>query len=295
MNLSSVKSVITSKAGRQILTLQKHSPVILFGVGVVGVTAAAILACKATLKVDQDVLVPAQKNLGLIKTAVREDYSEEDRAKDVALVYIQSAAKLCKLYGPAIIVGAVSITCLTGAHVTLTRRNAGLTAAYVAMEKGFNKYRERVVEDLGEEKDREFRYGMEEVVGEDKDGKKTTVKRASSDDGPSVYGKLWDENASSWNANPDYNLMTLKAQQQYANDRLQARGHLFLNEVYDALGLDRTPAGQIVGWVKGNRDDYVDFGIFNDKMQPEHLAFFTGRENAIWLDFNVDGPVYDLI
>jgi hypothetical protein len=294
MNLSSIKSVITSKAGRQVLTLQKHSPAILFGAGVVGVATTVVLACKATLKVEQEVLVPAQKNLGLIKDLVRDDYTEDDRAKDTALVYIQSAAKLTKLYGPAAIVGTVSIACLTGSHVVMSRRNAGLTAAYMALEKGFDKYRERVVEDLGEEKDREFRYGVEEVVSEDENGKKIVTRRAASDE-PSIYAKLWDESSSSWNHNPDYNMMFLKAQQQYANDRLQTHGHLFLNEVYDSLGLDRTPEGQIVGWVKNNGDNYVDFGIFNDAMQPEHLAFFTGRENAIWLDFNVDGPVYQLI
>lgn len=294
MNLSSIKSVITTKAGRQVLTLQKHSPTILFTAGVVGVAATVVLACKATLKVEQDVLVPAQKNLGLIKGLVREDYSEEDRSKDMAIVYIQSAMKLTKLYGPAVIVGVASVACLTSSHHILSQRNAGLTAAYVALDKGFNKYRERVVADLGEEKDREFRYGVEEVVTTDDKGKQTVVKRANSE-GPSIYAKLFDENSTSWNHNPDYNLMVLKCQQQYANDRLQAHGHLFLNEVYDSLGLDRTPEGQIVGWVKNNGDNYVDFGIFNDKMLPEHLAFFTGREDAIWLDFNVDGPVYTLI
>jgi hypothetical protein len=295
MKFSSIKDAVTSKAARQLLTAQKHSPTILFSAGVIGVVATVVLASKATLKVEQEVLIDAQKNLGLIKDTVRPDYSDEDKAKDTAVVYIQAAGKLTKLYGPAVIVGAVSIACLTGSHVVLSRRNAGLTAAYVALEKGFNKYRERVVDEFGEEKDREFRYGVEDVVVEDENGEKTVVRRAASD-GPSIYAKLWDENSSSWNHNPDYNMVFLKAQQKYANDRLHARGHLFLNEVYDDLGLDRTPEGQIVGWVLDDEGDgYVDFGIFNDDMMPEHLAFFTGRENAIWLDFNVDGPVYQKI
>lgn len=295
MNLSSIKNVVTSKAGRQILTLQKHSPTLLFSAGVVGVATTVVLACRATLRVEQEVLIDTQKNLGLIKDMQSPTYTEEDRAKDTAIVYIQAAAKLTKLYGPAVIIGTASIVCLTGSHIVLSRRNAGLTAAYVALEKGFDKYRERVVADLGDEKDREFRYGVEEVVTVNEKGDKVVERRANSEDGPSIYAQLWDENSTSWNRNPDYNMVFLKAQQQYANDRLKAHGHLFLNEVYDALGLDRTPAGQIVGWVYGNGDDYVDFGIFNDAMQPEHLAFFTGREDSIWLDFNVDGPVHNLI
>lgn len=296
MNFSSIKNVVTSKVGRQLLTAQKHSPAIMFGAGVVGVVATAVLASKASMKVEELVLRDHRADMKAIKTLEHVDYSDEDRQRDTALRYVKTAGGLTKLYGPAVAVGALSIICLTGAHVTLTRRNAGLTAAYVALEKGFNKYRERVVEEFGEEKDREFRYGSVEEVVEDERGEKTVIKRADMDADKSIYAKFWDENSTSWNQNPDYNMVFLKAQQQYATDRLRAKGHLFLNEVYDALGLDRTPAGAVTGWVLGNDgDNYVDFGIFNDDMAPEHLAFFTGRENGIWLDFNVDGLIYDKI
>lgn len=292
MNFSSIKSMITSKAGRQVLTLQKHSPAILFGVGVVGVVGTAVLTAKATLKVEE-VLDHHAKTMVGIETIVHDDYTEDDRSRDKVLLYARTAGTLGRMYGPALVVGVTSIACLTSSHVILSNRNAGLAAAYMALEKGFNKYRERVVEDLGEEKDQEFRYGYEEVVIVDDKGKPTASRRAIGE--PSIYARLWDESSTSWNHNPDYNMVFLKAQQQFLNDRLQAHGHVFLNEVYDALGLDRTPAGQIVGWVKNNGDSYIDFGIFNDAMQPEHLAFFTGREASIWLDFNVDGPVYQLI
>lgn len=295
MNLSSIKSIVTSKAARQLLTVKKNSPAIMFGAGVVGVVTTTVLACKATLKVEEVVLRDHRADMKMIKNLEHVDYSEEDRTKDTALRYVKTVGGLTKLYGPAVVVGALSIICLTGAHVTLSRRNAGLTAAYVALEKGYNKYRDRVIQEFGEEKDREFRYGVVEEVVEDEKGDKVVIKRADSVNGLSGYAALWDENSTSWNHNPDYNMVFLKAQQKYANDRLQAKGHVFLNEVYDDLGLERTPAGAVVGWVKGEGDNYIDFGIFNDDMQPEHLAFFTGRENAIWLDFNVDGVIYDKI
>lgn len=294
MKLAAIKNVVTGTVGRQILTLQKHSPVIMFSAGIVGVLGTAVLASRATLKVE-DILTEHQEMAKHIKTHEHVDYTEDDRSKDQAVLYVQTASKLTKLYGPAVIVGAVSIACLTGSHVVLSRRNAGLTAAYVALEKGFNQYRNRVREEFGEEKDREFRYGVEEFVVE-KDGEKTVVKRVNTSDGPSIYAKLWDENSTSWNGDPVYDMVFLKAQQQYANDRLHAKKHLFLNEVYDALGLERTQAGAVVGWVLGGEgDDFVDFGIFNEAMEPEHLAFFTGREKAIWLDFNVNGTMYDKI
>jgi hypothetical protein len=77
---------------------------------------------------------------------------------------------------------------------------------------------------------------------------------------------------------------------------LQSRGYLFLNEVLDALDINITQAGQQVGWIRnGDGDNYVDFGIFDDEMKPEHYDFFTGRENAVWLDFNVDGLILNKI
>ena len=55
--------------------------------------------------------------------------------------------------------GGLSIAALTRSHNILTKRNAALTAAYGALEKGFSEYRARVVEKYGEEEDRDFRYG----------------------------------------------------------------------------------------------------------------------------------------
>lgn len=299
MNLSSIKDLVTSKAARQILTVQKHSPVLLFGAGVIGVVGTVVLASKATLKLE-DVLVDHQKTVQDINTVVHEDYSEEDRTKDKVVLYTKTVMEIGKLYAPAVVIGVVSITCLTGSHIILTKRNAGLTAAYAALDKGFREYRRRVTEEYGDEKDREFRYGAidKEIVEETEQGPVvTTIKKIDPDSKHSGYARLFDEHTSmSWNANPDYNLMFLRCQQNWANDRLRAKGHVFLNEVYDALGLDRSPEGQVVGWVwNGDGDNYIDFGIFDKDMQPEHLAFFTGREKSIWIDFNVDGIVYNKI
>lgn len=297
MNLVGIKNLVTSKVGRQLLTAQKHSPALLFGAGVVGIVGTVVLASRATLKVEE-VLDEHNEMAKHIKTFEHVDYSDEDRTKDQLLLYIKTVGKFTKLYGPAVVVGVASIACLTSSHVILTKRNAGLMAAYAAVEKGFKEYRDRVVEDLGPDKDREYRYGAidKEIVEETEEGQKiTTMKKANPGVG-SMYARFWDENSSSWNVDPAYNMMFLKCQQKYANDRLRAKGHVFLNEVYDDLGLPRTKEGQLVGWVwDGEGDNYIDFGIFNADMEPEHLAFFTGRENGIWLDFNVDGIVYDKI
>lgn len=296
MNLNSIKNVLTSKASRQILHLQKHSPTILFGAGVVGVVATAVMASRATLKLD-DVLEQHAKTLVNINITNHEDYSDDDRQQDKIKLYVRTAMNITKLYGPAVIIGGATIACLTGSHHVLSQRNAGLMAAYAALEKGFDQYRARVLADVGEDKDREYRYGVTEhtvVEKTEKGEKKTVVRKAEGK--PSIYSKFFDEYSTSWSREPMYNLMFLKAQQNYANDRLRAKGHLLLNDVYDSLGLDRTKEGCVVGWTMGyDGDDYVDFGIFDRKMEPRHLDFFTGREEAILLDFNVDGVVYDKI
>lgn len=298
MKLDKIKNVVTGSAARQLLTVQKHSPAILFGVGVAGVVGTVVLATRASLKADKMVLNDHRADMKHIRAIEHVDYSEEDRTKDTILRYSKTAVALTKLYGPALIVGGLSIAALTGSHVILNKRHAGVVAAYKLLEKSYDEYRERVVKDLGTDKDNEYRYGMVDVtVEEEIDGKKVKTKTKAIDPNAamSMYAKLFDDNSTSWSPTPDYNIAFLRAQQSYMNDRLKARGHVFLNEVYDALGLERTSAGQVVGWVKGNGDDYIDFGVFADEMSPEKLAFFTGREKAIWLDFNVDGLVYELI
>ena len=92
--------------------------------------------------------------------------------------------------------------------------------------------------------------------------------------------------------------MYLRRQQDYANELLKAKGHLYLNEVYDILGLPRSKAGQIVGWVYDEKnpigDNYVDFGIY-EQNRAKNRDFVNGYEKTILLDFNVDGNILDLM
>jgi len=293
--------VAVSRAfGRQGLMLQKNSPNLLFGVGVVGVIGGTVLACRATLKM-QDVLDEAQANLKKTRDA-REitdklqngAYTDKDLQKDTTLIYIQTAVKIGRLYSPAVIVGGASIAALASSHSILTKRNASLTAAYAALDRGFREYRERVVEKYGEEQDREFRYSSEPVQVKDEKGKDKIVTRVGPSD-PSIYARFFDQLSPSWSKEPEYNFIFLKAQQTYFNDLLHARGHVFLNEVYDSLGIPRSKAGSVVGWVLTGQvtDNYVDFGIFEDAESIRD--FVNGREGSILLDFNVDGMIYDKI
>jgi hypothetical protein len=204
--------------------------------------------------------------------------------------------KVTKLYGPAILIGTASIAALAGAHNILTKRNAALTVAYAAIEKGFAEYRSRVVEEYGEDKDREFRYGKDQrTIVEDTDkGPKKVVLDTHGVRGHSIYAKVFDEFNPNWDPRSELNVVFLRGHQMFATDKLRAKGHIFLNEVYDALGFPRTQAGQVMGWVLGEGDDYVDFKIWSDPSMTRFHDFMTNRENGILLDFNVTN-VYDHI
>lgn len=295
MNLKKLSNALTSKVGRQVLTAQKNSPAILFGAGVAGVIVTAVLASRATLKLEE-VLYDSQKDMAKVQACNLPQYTDEDRQRDMTLLYVKGAVNVAKLYAPAIVAGALSVAALTGSHIILNRRNVALTAAYAAIDKGFREYRERVVGEFGADKDREFRYGLQdkEIVKDTKNGPVVkTIKGVASKD-VSIYARFFDETSRSWQKEPHYNQFFIQCQQNYANDKLLSSGHLFLNEVYDMLGLERSKAGAVVGWVLGNGDDRVDFGVFrsNEYMGQE---FVNGNERSILLDFNVDGVIYDKI
>lgn len=108
----------------------------------------------------------------------------------------------------------------------------------------------------------------------------------------SPYARFFDEASANWVKDPEINHIFVQCQQNFANNLLIARGHLFLNEVYDMLGIDRSSAGQVVGWViSGDGDNFVDFGMF----EAHSARFVNGYERSILLDFNVDGVVVDKI
>jgi hypothetical protein len=277
---------------RQVLKLNAQSPQLLFGAGVLGMVGSTVLACQATLKLEK-VLDEGASKLETARTLEHREYSEKDRSNDLRIIKIQTGTKIVKLYAPAVGLGIVSIAALTRSHNILTTRNAALMAAYGALEKGFDEYRRRVVEKYGEEEDRNFRYGVREVDVVDDKGKVNKVLRVG-DGTPSVYARFFDPTSTSWNKNPDYNFVFLRSQQNWANDLLKIRGHVFLNEVYDMLGLERSKAGSVVGWILIGeyRDNYIDFGLFDGDDQAAR-DFVNGREGSVLLDFNVDGVIWD--
>lgn len=310
MKMNEIMSNATRTFNKVGFKLKKHSPEILIAAGVVGTVTSAVMACKATTKLN-DILDNSKDDIDAIHGAMKhpedlpQEYTKEDGKKDLAIVYVQTGVKLAKLYAPAIALGALSITAILTSNNILRKRNIALAAAYTAVDKSFKEYRGRVVERFGKDLDRELRYNIkakeiEEVVINE-DGTESVVKKnisVSGLDAYSDYAKFFDESCAGWTKDPELNLCFLKRQQDYANEVLKAKGYLFLNDAYEMLGIQRTKAGQCVGWIYDEKnpvgDNCVDFGIY-DTYKEGCRNFVNGYERSILLDFNVDGNILDMI
>ena len=301
-NKTEIMKSVNGVASKAVMKLKKHSPEILVMAGIAGTVVSAVLACKATTKVAES-LDETKGTLDTIHEGMEtgaingQEYTTEDGKKDTVVVYAQTGMKLAKLYAPAIILGTLSITSILASNNILRKRNVALGAAYAAIDKSFKEYRGRVIERFGEQVDTELKYGIkakkfEEIEVDPETGKEKKVKKTVMVADPNLqsdYAVYFDSKSRNYETNPDYNRMFLKAQQAFANDKLQTRGHLFLNEVLDDLDLPRTPAGQIVGWTKDGPDGYVNFRIVEVERETE-----DGRhEPALLLDFNVEGNIWE--
>lgn len=304
-------SNIMSAAGRNLsiakLKIVKHSPELLLIAGIAGGVTSAVMACKATTKVSE-ILDSTSEAVNTIHQVegnppMGSDYTHEDAQKDLFITYMQTGAKLAKLYGPSLVVGGLSVAAILASNNILRKRNVALAAAFSTVSKSFEEYRGRVIEKYGKEADNQLRMGVhEEVVQEtvtDDMGNEKQISKTVKVANPlgSPYAKLFDESNPNWEKNPEYSLMFLKSRQQFANDKLRSQGYLFLNDVLDSLSIPRCKEGQIVGWVYkgGEGDDFVDFGLNEDTDDEWVRYFMEGDERSVWLDFNVQGNILDLI
>ena len=303
------KSTIMIKAGRTLsragLRLKKHSPEILVISGVIGVVASGVMACRATTKASA-IIEERSNQIDEIheceKTHENDtEYTAEDAKKDLVIVNVQTVVKFAKLYAPSVALGVLSITSILVSHGILRKRNAAIMAAYAAVDRSFKAYRQKVKEQLGEDVEHELRRTLkkEEISiadSDDSNNMSSTPQKVQYSD----FARFFDETNPYWSKQPEYNLMFLNQTERFMNQKLQAQGHLTLNEVYDALGIPKTKAGMVVGWYYDpydeelSGDNYVDFGIF-DPHNAKARDFVNGDEPAILLDFNVDGVIYDLI
>lgn len=308
--MSNIGTSITKAAGMAELTIKKNSPEILLGIGIVGFVGTVVAACKETPRA-QEVLGFHQAKINEIHEAKRvtdEDpeneleYTPEQYRMDIAVRYFRTTGNLIKTYAPTIALGSLSLACILTSRNIMQKRYLGVVAAYNGISAAFEEYRKRVREEYGDELDRHFRYGTicEEINVLDEKGKKTGEKIKTENVDASCYipnddtCRFFDESNPNWDQNPNFSMLFLRAQQNYLNDLLHTRGHVFLNEVYDALGFEHTPQGAVLGWIDGDGDDCIEFGL-HDPNKENVRRFVNGKDNVILLEFNHCGVILNRI
>lgn len=303
MKANEVMNKVSGTFNKVGFGLKKHSPEILVAAGVVGTVASAVMACKATTKLER-ILDETKEQLDKIHEYsddpdMAEKYNVDDAKKDTVVVYAHTGVKLAKLYAPAVGLGVLSLSSILASNSILRKRNMAISAAFAVATQEFKEYRDRVVERFGKEVDHQLRYNIkaaeiEETITDDK-GKEKKVKKTIevADSNTSGYVKYFTRSNPFWEDNPEYVEMFLRSQQNYANDKLRADKHLTLNKVYDMLGFHENKAGMVVGWIYDldhpNGDNYVEFDVKKVHLPNEQ----GGYEEAYAIDFNVDGNIYD--
>lgn len=294
--------------------LKKASPTIMIVGAAIGGVTATVLACKATIKA-QDILAEHNATVESIHAAKDkikngelqldegESYTEKEFKQDITTAYIQTGLKLAKVYAPAIGLGAASLGCMFGSHHIMTRRNASLTAAYIALDQAFNEYKTRVGDRFGSRVQEELEHNVKAVEIESKStneqGVEETIKEykdvAMQHTNP--YTCIFDETVDTWQPDNQLNRNYLFLMEQSANKRLRMQGHLFLNEVLATIGTHggvsmKTPEGQIVGWIYDPNDPTKQNHVDGDEALN---SFISGHERSVMLRFNCDGPIIDKI
>lgn len=303
---------VTRAASKCGYKLKKASPTIMIVGAAIGGVTATVLACKATIKA-QDIMTEHYAQVESIHTAKKqiEDGTVQLSESDITTTYVQTGLKLAKVYAPAVTLGAVSLGCMFGSHHIMSKRNASLTAAYIALDKAFEEYKSRVSDRFGSRVQEELEHNIKAVELESKStneqGVEETIKEYKdiAMQHTSPYTCIFDETVDTWQPDNMLNRNYLFLMEQAANKRLRTQGHLFLNDVLASLGTHggvtlKTPEGQIVGWIYDpndpTRQNHVDFGVTNYVEGDEALnSFINGGERSVMLRFNCDGPIIDKI
>jgi hypothetical protein len=297
---------------------KRNKPELLITLGIVSAASSIYFAIKATPKAEQ-ILKNANDKISVIKADMKDDnkisnkqYSLVDGRRDLTKIYLKTAYEIGKVYTPTALGFGVTVASVIGSHRTMKSRNVGLVAAYTTLNNGYQAYRARVAESIGEKAEQELyrdtRKSEKTLVEFDKDtGKEvltTKVVNGAHANIDNDFCVMFDRNADDWDRNTNNVLTRLALRQKYLNAKLATNGFLFLNDVYKELGIDVSTLGEgklvasrVLGWIydpsDDTRDSYISFGLFDQNGNRNEYAMELLRTNAqeIFLEFNVDGDI----
>lgn len=288
-----------------VARISKHAPTILSVGASIGVVATSALAWRAG-RTFEDV---EYRNFERVKAC--QDRADEIPDEDVPSIERKNrlafALDAARHIAPTVIIGGTTIALIYFSNSISHKRMAALSAAYFAVQNAFDNYKAKMVDTLGKETVDKIvqpklpNYGKtaEEILENDdrNDAADVTDAVLSMVRECSPYARIISETSSTvWDPNEDYTVMNLTEIQAWANRRLQKKGHLFLNEVFDQLGLSRMKEGALVGWLKnGDGDGYISFGDFESAIYRVPDYERKSIHSNVVVDFNVDGVIWDKI
>lgn len=240
----------------------KRSPEILTGIGIAGMITTTILAVRAT-----------PKALELI-----EEQKEEESVDELSSFEVVKVA--WKPYIPAMVTCVASTACLIGASSVNTKRNAALATAYKLSETALSEYRDKVVETIGEKKERIVR---------DKVAEERVKKNPVSKNEVIVTGNgktlCFDPISGRYFM---CSIETIKKAENTLNKQMlhDISGYVSLNEFYDELGLDHTSVGNDLGWNTNQLID-IDFSSqLNDNGEPSVVLDYLVAPKCDYYNFS---------
>lgn len=206
------------------LAISRHSPEILTGIGIAGMITTTVLAVRAT-----------PKALKLIEEKKKEERMDK-------LPAVETVKATWKCYVPAAVTGTVSIACLVGASSVNARRNAALATAYKLSETALTEYKEKVVETIGEKKEKVIREKVDKERVEKNPVSKNEI--IITDKGTTL---CYDPTSSRYFKS---DIERIKRAENAINKEIlhSMCGYASLNEFYDELGLEHTSVGNDLGW-----------------------------------------------
>lgn len=289
MNLNAITKGLKKTTVKAGFLLKKYAPDLMVGAGCAGAVAGTVMACKATLKVN-DILDKHNEDIEKINKVLdmdRPDYTSKDAAKDKAIVYTKTSVAMVKNYLPAAVMTSASIAAILYSHKEMHARNAYLSTCLSITENRLEKLYKKLESTTSKREADNTLFGIEaKEVGDDP---KEVIEVPTV--GEDTFTKFFDSSSREWDKDPEYNLAFLKNVQSQCNDVLRAQGILFLNDVYKMLDIPITKEGQFAGWIyePGN---YVDFGIFVNEPDRATRRFINGYENVVMLHFNCLKNIY---
>lgn len=229
--------------GRAFKTAQRfvshHSPEILTGIGIAGMITTTVLAVKATPKALE--LIDKEKNRQ--NREVRKEAAEkgQDACPQISKLKPVEVVKVAwKPYIPAAITGVASIACLVGASSVSARRNAALATAYKLSETALTEYRDKVIETIGDKKEKEIRDKVdEERIINNPVSKKEVIMTGNGDTlfCDFLSGRYFESDMES-----------IRKSENNLNRRMRDEMYISVSDFYDELGLDHTQVSDMLGW-----------------------------------------------